>query len=280
MLLTWLKRHPVAAFFSFAYILSWAVWLPWTGAGSHNGSLRNIGTFGPTVAALLLVVLLEGRAGLGRLLRPLLTWRVSPLWYAFALLGGPAVVLAAIGLHVAVGGAAPQFNDPRQWYLILLVFAVVLFTSVLGEEIGWRGYALPRLQQRFGPLVASLILGVVWGLWHLPLFWAVGDIHQSMPLTLFLLQGLALTLVMTWVYNRTRGSLLVAHLLHTASNTAVGIFPILPEQNGGSLQPLWIAVGLLCLLAVAIAGLGGLGSVRLAEREDRGLLRGVDGTQG
>jgi membrane protease YdiL (CAAX protease family) len=156
-------------------------------------------------------------------------------------------------VHRWLGGTVIQANDPRQWYLVIPAFLQILLLSVVGEEIGWRGFALPCLQARYGPLKASLILGVIWGGWHLPLWWMAGNFHADIPFVLFMLQSLALTILMTWLYNHTRGSLLMAHLFHTAFNLTAGVAPILPEYTGGSLRPLWIAVGFVCGLALLVS---------------------------
>jgi hypothetical protein len=123
---------------------------------------------------------------------------------------------------------------------------------VLGEEIGWRGYALPRLQARYGSLLASLIIGFTWGAWHLPLFWLPGNFHQTIPPTLFLLQSVALAIIYTWLYNQTKGSLLIAHLFHAASNVTLGVLPVLPTDTGGDLTPLWLTVGLLSVFTIVV----------------------------
>ena len=124
---------------------------------------------------------------------------------------------------------------------------IFIFTA-LGEEIGWRAYALPRLQTRFSPFTSSLILGVIWAFWHLPLFWMTGNFHRQLSVSWFLLQVLGSTFLYTWMFNRTNGSLLIALLFHTSSNAAVGLLPVLPLDNSGSLRPLWLTVSLLCLV--------------------------------
>ncbi len=178
-------------------------------------------------------------------------WRVRWWWYLFSLGGTAVFVLAALGLYRLGGGrAALQFNDPNQWYLVFPIFFYVLFFSVLGEEIGWRGFAL---QSSYGPLRASLIIGFFWGAWHLPLFWLPGNFHQSIPLVLFLLQSVALAIIYTWLYNQTKGSLFIAHLFHTASNVTLGLLPVLPTDTGGDMTPLWLTVGLLWAFTLVIA---------------------------
>jgi len=240
-------------FFLVTFVFSWSIWILLAITGCENGVLDIMGRFGPLVAALLLTGVLDGRAGLAGLWKRMLIWRVHPGWYAFAFLGTAVVALGAIGIHIWMGGGALQFNDPAQLYLVVPVFVYVLVLSVAGEETGWRGYALPRLQERWGALPASLVIGVVWGVWHLPLFWMPGNFHTEIPFGLFLLQDVALSVVITWLFNRTGGSLLLVHLFHAASNTTIGVLPVLPQDTSGSLRPLWIAVGLLVLVAAVIA---------------------------
>lgn len=258
------ERYPLLVFFLLTYLISWAAWTVKALYLPEGELLRILGGFGPTLAALLVTWVSSGWAGLRRLLRRLLIWRVHILWYVFSLFSTALGVLAVIGLHIWLGGAAPEFNDPMQLYLIIPAFLYVLFTSVLGEEIGWRGYALPRLQEQHGALAASLILGLVWGAWHLPLFWMPGNFHQQIPISLFLLQTAGFSVLYTWIYNNTRGSLLMAHLFHAASNTTIGVLPVLPMDTGGSLRPLWLVVGLLWIVVLVVVVL--FGPERLSRR--------------
>ena len=261
-----LKKYSVLVFFMLTYAISWILWMFLVLTGQEIRPLIIAGTFGPTLAALILEGIQNGAKGLRELLGQLLVWRVKVLWYLFSFLGTAGIVMASIGIHVMMGGEVPEFNDPRQIYLVIPVFVYVLFLSVLGEEIGWRGYALPRLQKRRGPLVASLIIGMVWSLWHLPLFWMEGNFHQEIPFSLFMLQDLALSIVITWLYNGTGGSLLIVHLFHAASNTTLSVLPILPMDTGGEIRPLWIAVSLLWVVAIVIIIVTGM-----ARRSFRGL---------
>ncbi|MEA2046534.1 MAG: CPBP family intramembrane glutamic endopeptidase [Euryarchaeota archaeon] len=150
---------------------------------------------------------------------------------------------------------------------MFLVFLYVLFFSVLGEEIGWRGYALPELQANHSALTASLIIGVIWGLWHVPLWWMRGNLHQDIPLTLFMLQIIALSIIFTWMYNNTRGSLLIVHLFHAAVNTTVGVLLILPMDTNSDLGPLWLAVGLFWAFTIAIVAIFGPARLSLKARK-------------
>ena len=136
---------------------------------------------------------LDGRAGIRRLLRQFLVWRIGLLWYAVVLLGAPVVDLAAIGVHVLLGGAVPDFTQPfaRQvvgpldlGIALPLFFLFGVFTN--GEEIGWRGYATPRLQARHTALTAALVVGMVSAFWHIPKFLTAGS-AQDYPFWLFML---------------------------------------------------------------------------------------------
>lgn len=245
------KRNSIVWFTGLTFFISWGVWVPLAVLNVATPFSR-IGTFGPVLAALLLTAFRGGKGEVKKLLKKLLIWRVRIGWYVFSFLSTAIIVLGAIGLHVWLGGALPEFEDLGQIYLVIPIFLFVLVFSTLGEEIGWRGYALPRLQARYGALTSSLILGIIWGLWHLPLFWMKGDFHQDIPIGLFMLQILGFSILYTWLFNNTRGSLLIAHLFHAASNTTLGVIPILPMDTGGIMRPLWLAVGLLWVFALAV----------------------------
>ncbi|MGB5048999.1 MAG: type II CAAX endopeptidase family protein, partial [Caldilineaceae bacterium] len=182
-------------FFALTTLLSWGIWIPLALTGNSNQWLFWLAGFAPTLSALALTAFQSGRAGLRGLLR--LRWRVKAIWYFISLLGTPLVMLAALVLQVALGGDRPRYADPNhlvtslaQWPLVIVVFLYVFVFTSLGEEIGWRGYALPRLQAHFSPFAASLILGLIWAFWHLPLFWMADNFHQQLPVSWFILQVL------------------------------------------------------------------------------------------
>lgn len=240
-------------YFAITFIFSWLAW--GVGAGK-NAVLHVIGTFGTTITALILTLCYEGFPGLQSILSRLLKWQVGFSWYLFVFGSTTIIPIFATLIHIWQGGTIIQTNDPRQWYLIFPVFFQILFFSVLGEEIGWRGYALPRMRTLFGSFHASILLGLIWGVWHLPLFWIEGNFHQQIPFNLFMLQSIALSILLTWLYNRTSESLFIVHLFHAASNTFLGVFPIMPENTSGDLNPLWTAAGLLWVLVIGIILLG------------------------
>jgi CAAX protease family protein len=238
-----LQRHPLLTYFVLAFALSWLVWIPLATASQGvlpvalPSQLYLLGAFGPFVAALLLTWRTSDASGRRRFFGQLLRWRVGVPWYLFVLLEPALATVLALGLsrlfqsqgiastHTALAGSLPPGANP--WAVLLPVFLVVLFTGgPLGEEPGWRGFALPRLQQRFSALVASVILGVLWGLWHLPLFFIQGTSQAATPAPVFLLGVLASTFLFTWVYNQTNGNLLLALLFHTALNTTPLVLPL------------------------------------------------------
>jgi membrane protease YdiL (CAAX protease family) len=180
---------------------------------------------GPLLAAVLVTGVAAGRRGVRDLLRPIGWWRVGPRWYLVALLAPLLIWLTA---YSAVLAGAPLLTLIREWSLLLTTFlplvVIGLLLPSLGEEPGWRGFALPRLQRRRGPLAATLILGALHGLWHLPAFFtaALGPFTATTFVT-FMLTAVAGTFLYTWVYNGARGSLLLVMLLHASSNAASGL---------------------------------------------------------
>jgi membrane protease YdiL (CAAX protease family) len=222
-----LERHSLVIGIVLMFALTWPLY---SGLGLFVG-------YGLALASLIMTGLTLGRAGVRALLRRFLIWRVGVQWYLVILLGPAILVLGAIGLNFMLGGAAPDFNnvDARRifgtstslWYFVVPFFLVDVLTN--GEETGWRGFVLPRLQARFSALVSSLILGVLWGLWHLPKFWVAGD-TESFAFTM--LHNIAMAVPFTWVYNNTNGSLLIATLFHAAINTAYVFLPTAPSATG------------------------------------------------
>jgi uncharacterized protein len=167
-----------AIFLVLTFALSWGTWGWVILTGNDAASLRIAGTFGPTVAALL-VTGAAGPAALRHLLRGFTRWRAPSGVWAFSLVSTAAVALAALGIDTALGGA-PHWPNGDAFLLAPVIFLWVLLFSVAGEETGWRGYLLPRLLDRTGPVRASLALGLVWALWHLPLWAMPGDFHADL----------------------------------------------------------------------------------------------------
>lgn len=173
------------------------------------------GGYGPLVAALVVARAAHGRSGLRRLGRDLRRWRVGR-WYAVLLLPLPIVGVAVL-VTVAIGAATVDVAGPGHWLLLPAMFlGGILFGGL--EEVGWRGYLLPRLQDRTTALVASVAIGLVWSLWHVPLFLIGATTQASTSPLWFTVQAIALSVILTWIYNSTGGSLLLAVMFHGAVN--------------------------------------------------------------
>jgi CAAX protease family protein len=217
---TFVMRHPVATYFVLTFLISWGATTPTEGLLP----LVYAAMFaGPSVAGILMTALVDGKAGFHDLRSRLLRWRVGVRWYMVALLTAPLVVTAVLlPLSLSSAGFLPGvFSSNDKVSLIVIGLAAGLMTGFC-EELGWTGFVIPRLRLRYGVLSTGLIVGLLWGAWHFPLF-SGGDLSGVLPLALFLPVQLfsflaAYRVLMVWVYDRT-GSLLVAMLMH-ASLTA------------------------------------------------------------
>ncbi len=289
-----LAQHPILIFFILAYAFSWVVWfiIP------QNNGLSTIANYGPTIAAMILSVilvkqgdrgfrsrwwvvfaisfaaalmiwiqfdhqqhlglgwqsgtatavvaafivsgLLAGRASIRELLGPLSPRRVSWSSYLAALIVGPAIYLLAVGLDLALGAQLPPWprGEPTPGLVSLSFGFIFIFGSAVTEEAGWRGFALPRLQRRFSPLIASVIIGAVWAFWHAPLYF-VGQYTAAsntgpagiMGILTRFIWVVPLAIVVTWLYNRSKRSLLVVMLLHASFNTTTALVPMSPRAG-------------------------------------------------
>ncbi len=209
--LAWVyKRRPFLTFYLLTLAISWSFWIP--AAVSYQALVPFwpstlfliAGAFGPSLSAIVLTAMDGGRTAVRGLFGGLLKWRVGVRWYLVALLSPAALCFSAIALHVLFGGAAPRLYSPVPWYLLPAYFLLVLlFVGPMTEEIGWRWYALPRLQAGRSALLASLILGSSWALWHLPLAWTGETSWPGLPFPLFALAIIALAILFTWAYNGT-----------------------------------------------------------------------------
>jgi uncharacterized protein len=229
-----ISGHPLVAYFIMAFAFMWIPVLPLTlsrnaGVGLLPYDLPSIlmnmllvltVISGPTLAALIVTGVTEGRAGVKQFLKRFIQWRVGLPWYLVALFIMLIIWLlgytAVVGLPLLVGAVT-------HWSLLFTSFlpfvAFGMLIPAIDEEPGWRGYALPRLQQRYGPIWASVILGTLHGLWHIPaLFTALYGPLPFASLVPFVLTAALATVFYTWVYNHTQGSILIAMLLHASSN--------------------------------------------------------------
>lgn len=282
-----IRRYPLRSFMILALGMSWIAWIPYILSQNGLGVLafsfpELLGTsqltgmllgayLGPIGSALLVTAVADGRAGLRQWAGRLWRWRVRWHWYAGTLLGVPASMIA-IGFLFSGG----QLSAPSLMAVAAYVPGLLLqmITTGLAEEPGWRDFALPRLQRRFGPLGAAAVLGPVWALWHMPLFltewggWP--DAHWSRPLV-FAIFCIAFNVVMAWVFNRTGESLPLAMLLHVSVNNFASI---VWSDMFGSLDPeaMQVALSVAAIVAAVVVLIGTRGRLgyRPAESGEHG----------
>jgi uncharacterized protein len=237
---------PVLAYFGLSYLVSWTFW--WAAAATAGGAapssraslgsfLLLVGTISPAAVALVLTARWEGRGALRVLLRRVVAFPSSARWYVFAISFMAASELAVALLHRAIAGEWPPFGRTPAY---VMAAAILVSTPVqAGEEIGLRGYALPRLAARVGLPLASLVLGVLWASWHLPLFFIPGSGYAGTSFPLFVVAVTAISAAMAWLYWRTAGSLLVTMLMHAAINNTTGIVrsPVSPGLDPFTMRP-------------------------------------------
>jgi membrane protease YdiL (CAAX protease family) len=191
-----------------------------------------LGAFGPMVAAVAITAQEGGRAGLRSLLSRIVRWRVAPIWYGVAILGPIVIQLLAMALHVILGGQPPDLLAMLGALPTVVVTSIYMFVQVgIGEEIGWRGYALPKLQAGYSALASSVILGVIWTLWHLPVFFNPATSYSRTPIWVFLVFLLPVSIIITWVFNSTGGSVLMAMILHAVLNASGPLWRAIPEYG-------------------------------------------------
>src|SRR5918998_2021331 len=244
------RRHPLIAFFVLAYAFSWWAW-PLYALGLAPGAIVG---FGPFFAAVVVLALTGGRAGVMNLLRGMVRWRVAPLWYAAALLLPVAIALGATVLNVLLGARPPSSAELGAWPSLIPTYFLLLLIPGIGgawEEPGWRGYALPKLQVGRSALLGSLILGVVWAFWHLPLM--VAAVIPWSDIAYVTVQSV----VYAWLYNNSGGSVLLVMLFHTTNNVVSGGFFHAMFSGADWVRMGWLLVALWCAVAVAVVVVGG-----------------------
>jgi uncharacterized protein len=214
-LAAFVNRHPLVTYFVLAYAFSWAM----VALYSAGFIFALLALFGPALAAIIVTGLTEGRSGVKALLRRVAIWRVGIRWYVAAI-GLPVVVaVAALFFYSLLTGTPLAINSGTPISLL-----VIIALLVVGEELGWRGFALPHLQSRYNGLTASLILGVLWAGWHLANATIPGLQYYLYGFPAFLFFVIAQTILFTWLFNHTRGSVLLAWIFHAWINISNSLF--------------------------------------------------------
>lgn len=227
----WIKKHSLVIYFTLAYAVTWCIEIPL--ALSAQGlieaqlpmAIHYLGAFGPLIAALIVTALTEGKAGIRALLSRWFKWRVEARYYAFAVLAPIALFALAVLINRVASGVWPDLSllgqaDYLPYIGPLGALLLWFMTYGLGEETGWRGYALPHLQRKHPATTATLILAILWAFWHVPAFF-YRDTYIQMGILgfpMFLVSITFATMVFTWLYNSTGGSLLLVILFHAFFN--------------------------------------------------------------
>jgi len=256
-------RAGLVVFVLLTFALTWTAWIvpaaflepDNAGFFALGGPVFMLGVFAPGLVALALTAYWEGRAGVARVLARIGMWQLDARLYLFAIGYFASIKLLAALIHRIAVGAWPAFGDTS---LLLILGGILMSTWVqAGEEVGWRGYALPRLATHFGLGGASILLGVVWALWHLPLFYLQGSGSDGQSFPLYVMHVIALSAAMSWLYWKAQGSLLLVMLMHASVNNTTGIVPtampnpVNPMSLEGSLVA-WATVGVSTVIAALL----------------------------
>ena len=228
-----IQKYPTISYFVLAYLFAW-VFIPLLSISLAFGFLA---LFGPALSAILVTYITEGSPGTKALYARALLWKVKPVWYAFAILFPPFLILIEMGIAYLFKTSVSFFTNG----IVGLVTAVLY----VGEELGWRGYALPKLLQQRTPFAASLILGVLWAMWHLPNFvFPLEGVPPLGPFPVVALWVVSQTFLFTWLYMNSNGSVLITTLFHASINAFT--------FNGMDITVKWILQAVFWLIAAII----------------------------
>ena len=248
-----ISNRRLTYFFILTFAFSWILWLPQVLKFNGFPELPDIvglpgmfAPFGPAVAAFYLVWRADGSDGVKTLW--LRGWRLTfkKTWLLPVLLLGPVTALLTVLILIIVQGSFSwEYGIPAT--MIIPVFLLIFFTNALPEEYGWRGFALDPLQKRTTALGASLVLGSIWAVWHLPLFFIEGTTQAAIPMYQYFLQTIVLAIFYTWLHNNTGGSVFIAILFHAVTNTSAAVVPFWTTELGR-----WINFSLLIIASAIV----------------------------
>jgi len=255
-------------FFLLTFAYSWVIWipsvldgigieLPFSVAG-YSTVVVIIGAFAPLMAAITLVAREEGWKGMRAFFGQALDFHIKPVYLVLALALPLLIHLIAHYLALAVGLDVAKTLFPTDTSLAPLVLAIPYFILmlVLGggqEELGWRGYAQEPLQEKIGVIPASLVIGVIWGIWHLPLWFMAGDLHSAYSFLAFVMMTTSISIIYAWLYNSSGKKLIVVIFFHAMNNTAAPLLPFLHGIEGKPESAYWIYVAVNVLFGIIFA---------------------------
>ncbi len=246
-----MRKSGLPLFLTLAFALPWLVWF--TGiaeaAGLISWHIPDSLAFwlGLTIATYSAAALTGGWPAVRDLLVRLVRVRVQARWYLVAALFTPAIAVAALGVGRLSGALAHL--EPMGPGALAALLALNLWLFLLTEETAWRGFLLPRLQARMAPLWAALLVGLIWGVWHIPLFLKPDSFQASIPFAGFMVSILATSVLTSWIFNHARGSVVLVALFHAMTDVTIAVLGVM--SSGPVL--FWVFVALQCLAAAAVA---------------------------
>lgn len=249
----WIQKYQLLSFFALSYAIMFGVTFGYIYRNPFQpvqqwSLVWFFSIFSPSISALIISGIIGGIPEIKRLLTGFTRWKVGWRWYfwaAFLILGPLAITM----IYKALGNPSAGIRPGETIFSMLGIIVFQLFSGPIAEELGWRGFALPRLQAKYTALVSSLILGVIWTCWHIPYFFVTGATQMGIPFPIYLVLVLTITFYLTWLFNNTRGSLIITILAHffynlTAFLTSVlGLMPaMLFYMTAGPLLALVVVV--------------------------------------
>lgn len=273
------KKYPVLSLFVLALIFGGAP-LAAVAAGLLPQGFTQLGALSASLAGIVLAAVEGRKGGVRELLGRFLIWRVGIQWWGFALLFTVIPSVAALYLFNLFGGPTVDWSGLGPLYSVVPMILMLTIFAGMGEEFGWRGFALPRLQARYNALVSSLIVGVFWSLWHIPLFFVEGTVQYQWGLDVGLIPAvlmysvfvIAWAIQLTWVFNNTKGSVLLAAVLHGAGNAWIGGYIDVYRGNVGGVVAFTVVSVVVSIIIVLIAG-----PTNLSRTNERNVLKLEEG---
>jgi len=272
------------------YLITWSYFIPKILLDKNLISfnihpyMKVIAAYGPALAAVIVILINNGLYGLKRLYHRILVWDVDLKWYIVALFLQPIIWISAIGFNIFIDidlslsnmlklNSIDSSTNNMFTLPIFIFFIFIQFINLLGEEIGWRGYMLYKLLDKCNWIYSSILLGLVWIVWHLPLFFIASSNQYKIPLGLFCFDLLASSFIFTWIYHYTRGSVLIACLFHTSISMSTVVLPILPFVVGNN-RPYMIGILIkLIFVSCLVAKYRGTIEVEYSGKEGRGIRK-------
>ena len=268
-----MKKNSLLYFFFLTFAITWAMWFPAALTKLNEGGtpilgpaspIGQLGRWAPGIVAIVITAFLAGKHGIGDLFRPLKIWRVGIVWYLFVLLFQPILFYVSKWIDFSLLGRSYEVVSPLSTLDIEAPFVFIAISVIISaipgafmEELGWRGFALSKLQYKYNALIASIILGLIWGLWHIPsIMYLEGT--DVLNIVWAVVNTVSATILFTWVYNNTKGSLLLVTLFHASIQYSENFLGVIPSQTANLLK--WLVVIVIVMV---------VGSANLSKSNER-----------